>query len=171
SDLYVRSPDGTKIAYEWTERESADTTAVFIHGFAESQAAWLDVHSRWAHSCSVLTVDLRGHGDSGISRSGVYSVSEYVEDVLAAVKAMGGKKQVFIGHSLGGWVASTLAAQSQQSTVGLLLVDISPESTERSQATIFGGLRERMRPYSTEADYEDHLRATRPLVSQKNLEY
>jgi lipase len=69
----------------------------------------------------VLSVDLRGHGDSGYEPP--WNVSTHVEDLLETASAHGVESAAWIGHSFGGRLVATLAAQATERAQRLALLD------------------------------------------------
>ena len=68
---------------------------------------------------SSVAIDLRGHGASGtVADIGGVSLNDYVEDALAAARALG-MPQV-VGHSMGGLVAQNLVEKSVVSAAVLV---------------------------------------------------
>jgi non-heme chloroperoxidase len=74
----------------------------------------------------VISLDLRGHGDSAWASDSDYSIEAFVDDLLAVIASQHGPL-VLIGASIGG-IASLLAVARHPSTNirGLVLVDVVP---------------------------------------------
>jgi pimeloyl-ACP methyl ester carboxylesterase len=111
-------------------RGSADDPPVlFLHGGGQTRHAWGSAAATVAgHRWRTITLDLRGHGDSGWARNGDYSFTAFGADCIAVVDALG-KPPVLVGASLGG-MAAMLAEGTSDRTVscGLVLVDITPKT-------------------------------------------
>ncbi|MFT4200926.1 alpha/beta fold hydrolase [Gordonia sp. (in: high G+C Gram-positive bacteria)] len=113
----------------------ADPPVVFLHGGGQTRHSWSSsARDLAAAGWCTLTVDLRGHGDSGWSANGDYGLSRFADDVVAIAEHLG-RPPVLVGASLGGNAAlSALGAHpSLRSTgedvelaAGLVLVDVSP---------------------------------------------
>ena len=80
------------------------TAVVLLHGFPLSGAIWHEQQRRLGDRFRVIVPDLRGHGRSP-APAGVYEVDLLARDVLALLDALHVKKAVFMGHSMGGYVA------------------------------------------------------------------
>ncbi len=98
---------------------------VLIHGFIVSHLEWDDVLDRLATRFRVIAPDLPGFGESekpSPSRYpyGVDAFAEAIADVMAAFDV--GRAHV-MGHSMGGAVAITLAANHPEIVQRLVLVD------------------------------------------------
>jgi len=73
-----------------------------------------------------LALDLKGHGESSKPDDGAYRVSDQAQIVLAALRELELHEVVLAGHSLGGAVAMTAAAQMEAAGCrlrGLVLMD------------------------------------------------
>ena len=71
----------------------------------------------------VVTMDLRGRGHSEITASGTYGWDSHVRDLLEIAEFYGADSFDVIGHSMGGFIGMTLAAQDQQRCRRLVLID------------------------------------------------
>jgi pimeloyl-ACP methyl ester carboxylesterase len=78
------------------------------------------------HGYYAVTVDLRGHGDSGWSMDGNYEIERFAGDVRTLAAGFE-RKPVLIGASLGG-IASLIAAGEAVEPIAaaLILVDVTP---------------------------------------------
>lgn len=92
---------------------------VLIHGAAGSRLDWSG-EMRGLHNVGVIAIDLPGHGKS--PQPGRTSVADYAADVVALLDALRIKRAVFIGHSMGGAVAQTLALDHAERVQGIALI-------------------------------------------------
>ena len=99
------TPDGTSIG--WSRTGSGDPV-VLVHGITESAAAFDPVTERLASTNEVITLDLRGHGESGPASS--YDLGSMASDVAAVIAAAGVERPHLVGHSLGGAVVTAAGA-------------------------------------------------------------
>jgi len=78
-----------------------------------------------AHGFRAVSLDLRGHGESGWTTTGLYPIEDYADDVRAVAAQLCGTP-ILVGASLGG-IASLLAAAEQPriDIGGLCLVDVT----------------------------------------------
>src|SRR5437867_8988426 len=95
----VRAEDGLTIAYD--VRGKGDTALVFLHGWCMDRESWKHQLDKFAGDYRVVAVDLGGHGESGKDRK-QWSVTSLASDVEAVGKALGLKRVILVGHSMGG---------------------------------------------------------------------
>jgi pimeloyl-ACP methyl ester carboxylesterase len=98
---------------------SHDPALVLIHGITENHRMWHPILHDLAAGREVLSVDLRGHGDS--DHCDPYDPISYATDVVDTANALGFERPLVIGHSLGGVVASAFAAMAP--CAGVINVD------------------------------------------------
>lgn len=96
--------DGATIHYE-VRGEGAPV--ILVHGITESSCTWEPITERLAGKYRVVTLDLRGHGES--PRAETYDLGSLAGDVAAVAVAAGAERPRVVGHSLGGAVVSALA--------------------------------------------------------------
>ena len=83
--------------------------AALVHGITESRRTWDPLVAPLIEAgYRVVSVDLRGHGDS--SRVAPYDLATMAGDVGAVLAAEGVADALMVGHSLGGAVVSAYAA-------------------------------------------------------------
>ncbi len=133
------SSDGIPIAF--SERGEGETALVFIHGWSCDRSFWREQIQVFAQDYAVLTVDLPGHGASGIDRP-EWSLPRFGRDVAEIVGDLAFEKVILIGHSMGGPVALEAARLLPNITAGVIGVDalhdlgqkIPPEAWEAFMA-------------------------------------
>jgi pimeloyl-ACP methyl ester carboxylesterase len=98
------------IAYEVAGDDRAETV-VLIAGCGGPAVGWFAiVPALVAAGYRVVTFDNRGVAPSS-SPPAPYSIADMVGDTLGLCDHLGIERARFVGHSMGGWVAETLAAQ------------------------------------------------------------
>ena len=108
----VVAPDGTRIA--WSRSGSGDPV-MLVHGITESASSFDPVTERLASAHEVITLDLRGHGQSGAAPT--YDLASMAGDVLTVVEAAGVAAPHLVGHSLGGAVVTAAGAAAPVASV------------------------------------------------------
>lgn len=113
------SNGGVLIAHE--SCGAADTTLLFIHGWAIDRTYWHDQVNAFCPQYHVVTVDLPGHGRSGKNRDG-WSVEDYAGDVRAVIDQLHLENVVLVGHSMAGNI-SLEAALGNEMVLAVVGVD------------------------------------------------
>jgi len=70
----------------------------------------------------VFALDSREH-DKSDRVAGEYRPEHYAEDVVTFLERQPADRAVLFGHSLGGWIASLVAAQQKEKVKALILGD------------------------------------------------
>lgn len=104
----TRAPDGVEIRYEVAGR--GEPAMVFVHGWSCDRTYWREQFRHFAKSHRVVAVDLGGHGESGAGRAN-WTMAAFGGDVCAVVDALGPRRVVLVGHSMGGPVILEAAQQ------------------------------------------------------------
>jgi pimeloyl-ACP methyl ester carboxylesterase len=160
--------NGVNLRYlDWGNQGAPDF--LFIHGFAQQAHSWDFAALAIQDLFHVVSMDQRGHGESGWAADKAYGFNDYLGDVGPFIKAARLKKPVLCGLSLGGRVSSTYASRNPQDVSGLVIVDSGPESRGGGGANIarfvsgptefdsMEELVERVRGYTRRAD--THVRS------------
>lgn len=120
------SLDNTRLFYRKFAVEKPRLGVVIVHGFAEHSGRYQETARALNEiGCSVLAIDLRGHGMSEGRQGGLASFDQYVEDLDAAVRfaCQQFQKQsvLIVAHSMGALVASHKVARNAQGVWGLTM--------------------------------------------------
>ena len=121
---YVETKDGAKIYYQ---DQGKGQTILLVHGWTCSSKFWQKNIPELAKEFRVVTLDLRGHGNSSKTLTG-HTIAQYACDVLTVVERLDLRECTLVGWSLGGPVV--LSYYEQFSKDGRLkalgLVDSDP---------------------------------------------
>ena len=121
--------DVALVADAWGEPDAPPV--LLLHGGGQTRHAWgRTAQAIASQGWRAVTVDLRGHGDSGWSPDGSYGLNRFVADVRVLVPEMGAPP-VLVGASLGG--LASLVALGEPPPVdatALVLVDVVPRMEE-----------------------------------------
>ncbi len=101
---------------------------LFIHGLGSSTRDWEFQVPEFAKSYRVVTLDLRGHGQSG-KPAGPYSLRLFAEDTARLLQSLGIESAHVVGLSLGGGVAFQLAIDYPDLVKTLTIVNSGPFMT------------------------------------------
>lgn len=123
----VKSGDGVEIAF--TVQGEGEPALVFIHGWSCDKSYWTDQVKEFSSKYKVVTIDLGGHGESGLNREN-FTMEKYGEDVAAVVNALKLSKIILIGHSMGGSVIIEAAKLLKGKVLGLIGADTFQSFTD-----------------------------------------
>lgn len=107
--------------------EGKGTPIVLLHGFLENSNMWGNFIPQLTKKYRVISVDLLGHGQTG-SLGYIHSMEEMADMVSAVLNHLKIMKGVFIGHSMGGYVALAFAEKYPDQIQGLCLANSSTKS-------------------------------------------
>jgi pimeloyl-ACP methyl ester carboxylesterase len=132
---------------------------VLVHGGA-AHSGWWDHVAPLLTGHRVVALDLTGHGAS--DRRATYDPHLWAREVVAVAAAAELDRPVVVGHSMGGWVAVTVAAEHAGDVSSVVVVDSplndQPPDEER--------LRERRRPHRVYPTAEEAVARFRTLPPQ-----
>lgn len=98
------------------------TAIVLLHGFLENQQMWSNYIATFAKKNRVITIDLLGHGETECLGY-VHSMEENAEAVYAVLSELRIRKAIFVGHSMGGYVALAFAELYPEAIKGFVLLN------------------------------------------------
>jgi len=116
----ARSSDGVPIHYD--VQGSGKIALVFVHGWCCNRGYWAGQVDHFAPHCTLVTIDLAGHGASGRDRTR-WTMPSFGRDVTAVLEQLGLEQVVLIGHSMGGLVIVEAARRLPTAVIGLVGVD------------------------------------------------
>jgi pimeloyl-ACP methyl ester carboxylesterase len=125
------SPDGVPIRYAAAGK--GDPALVFVHCGGCNRGFWDGQMAYFAAKHRVVALDLAGHGQSGAGRKD-WTMAAFGQDVVSVVEALGLKRVVLIGHSLGGPAVLEAARRMPGRVAGLVLVDTLVDFEQRPTA-------------------------------------
>jgi pimeloyl-ACP methyl ester carboxylesterase len=95
---YLETTDGAKIYYE---DHGKGQPIVLVHGWTCSSKFWQKNVPELAKEFRVVTLDLRGHGNSSKTMTG-HTIAQYARDVRAVIERLELRNVTLVGWSLGG---------------------------------------------------------------------
>lgn len=98
------------------------TTIVLLHGFLENLKMWNRFIPELSEKHRVISIDLLGHGGSECLGY-VHTMEDQADMVHHILQHLKIKKAVFVGHSMGGYVALAFAELYPEMMKGLVLLN------------------------------------------------
>jgi flavin reductase (DIM6/NTAB) family NADH-FMN oxidoreductase RutF/pimeloyl-ACP methyl ester carboxylesterase len=117
-----------------------EPSVLLIPGGGQSRKVWQQTARALAEAGRhVITLDLRGHGESEWASDKRYDLTSLVGDLHAVLRQLS-SRPVIVGASLGGWIAATAIGEGGPDlATGLILVD-SPAHVDAKGAASLGAL-------------------------------
>jgi pimeloyl-ACP methyl ester carboxylesterase len=103
------------------------TAVVLLHGFLENKGMWDFYIPEFAKKNRVIAIDLLGHGSTECLGY-VQTMEDNADAVHAVLLELRLRKAVFVGHSMGGYIALALAELYPDSIKGLVLLNSSAKA-------------------------------------------
>jgi pimeloyl-ACP methyl ester carboxylesterase len=124
--MYWQGAGGLRIAGDaWGD--PAGPLVLLQHGGGQTRHAWKGTgQSLAAAGYHAVAFDARGHGDSDWDPGGNYTQDAMVEDLVAVIAELGGKRPILVGASMGGGTSLVAVGEDRVDATALVLVDIAP---------------------------------------------
>jgi len=111
--------NGIKISYSQC---GSGAPLLLLHAFPLGQSMWAPQISALSNQCRVITLDMRGFGNSDVP-DGPYSMEQMAEDVNALIDCLGIDRVILGGLSMGGYVALAFYRKRGSRVSALILAD------------------------------------------------
>jgi len=129
---YVYAADSCRLAYR-IGGPADGTAVVLLHGMAGCSDTWDGVAGTLiAAGRRVIALDLRGHGHS--ARAASYPLDDFSTDLTTLLDQLELAQVDLVGHSLGGFIALSVAAQQPQRIRRLLIEDAPAPPRDKFEA-------------------------------------
>jgi pimeloyl-ACP methyl ester carboxylesterase len=112
--------DGVKLFYE--DAGSGEPPLLFVHGWTCNHTHWAAQVAHFSPRHRVVTVDLRGHGQSDAPQQD-YTMEGFADDLAWICERLGVDRPIVIGHSMGGIVTLAMCARYLDVARAGVLVD------------------------------------------------
>ena len=109
----------------WVERSGAGEPLLLITGLGYASWCWHELRAALGGECELVSFDNRGAGQSD-KPAGPYTIPQLADDAAALLEALGLGGVRVLGHSMGGYIALTLALRHPRAVKSLVLVGTSP---------------------------------------------
>lgn len=117
--IFVDAPTARLAAWEYAGADGP--TIVMLHGLTDLAWSLHPIAAELAAAYRVVSLDLRGHGDS--SHPGQYSVANFVSDLRVVLAELELERPILFGHSLGSIVSAYYAATWPDHPAALVMVE------------------------------------------------
>ena len=98
---------------------------LFLHGGGQTRQSWGRALVEAARrGYRAVSLDMRGHGESGWSPDGIYGMDRFGDDVRRVIATFE-RTPVIVGASMGGLAGLLVAAAPPPVVAGLVLVDVA----------------------------------------------
>lgn len=95
---------------------------VFLHAFPLNRTMWAQQESVLSSQFRIITIDLRGHGDSD-APLWHYTLEQATDDVRALLDHLAIRQAVFVGLSMGGYILLAFYRKYSDRVKGMVLAD------------------------------------------------
>lgn len=132
-ELHLQTPWLQIAARVWGSTDGMPVLA--IHGWLDNAASF-DGLAALLPGIRLAAIDLAGHGYSSHRPPGVpYHFVDFIPDVLAAADALGWERFALLGHSMGGGIASLIAASFPERVMRLAMIEgLGPPTSHTADA-------------------------------------
>ena len=108
----------------FSDKGSGDVI-VLIHGYMETAEVWENFADKLSQHFRTVSVDLPGHGLSALSDE-INTMDSMAEAVIATLDSLEISKALFVGHSMGGYVALAALKLFPERVSGITLFNSHP---------------------------------------------
>lgn len=144
---YLTSLDGTPL--HLTVTGQGEQTVFFVHGWTCNESVFRYQQKRFSERYRVVSVELRGHGASGMPERLDYSHERFSEDLKAAIDHINPGEFAVGGFSMGGFTAlkfyEGFSGEYAGRLKGIALIDSS--GLNLAEGVVLGGLWKRLYPF------------------------
>ncbi|WEY41332.1 alpha/beta hydrolase [Paraburkholderia sp. SUR17] len=163
--------DGLRLRHISWGREDAPPV-VMLHGLRSYAYTWEPVAAALADSYRVIALDQRGRGLSNWDPQRNYYAEAYARDLEVLVDALGLRRFVLVGHSMGGANAFVYSGKHPERLAGLVVEDMGPGASASSQGSerIRRELRDTPDAFNSWDEVRAFWRRQRPNISDTALE-
>lgn len=141
-----------------------DPLIILMHGGGQTRHAWGSTGKILGDSgFYVISLDLRGHGDSQWHPDGDYLINSYKDDLISILNQIG-KPASLVGASLGGMVALSLASDLNKKDLvtSLVMVDIGLYPNEKGSNEIVSFMQSGIKGFANLNEASDAVSAYLP---------
>ncbi|MEE8436670.1 MAG: alpha/beta hydrolase [bacterium] len=128
---------------------------LMVHGLTQHSHSFDGVARHFRERYHCIALDVRGRGESDWASEESYGYDTYARDVAALLEALEIPAAHYLGTSMGGLIAMTLAIGAPEKFLGLALNDIGPHLGQAGIERIGGYVKDLPDRYDSLDDYLD----------------
>lgn len=117
---------------QFCRRVGHGPTIVLVHALGLDHHLWDHELARLAPRFQVIAYDVRGHGGTDVP-NGPYTLSDFAEDLVGLLDALGVAAAHVVGLSMGGMIAQELALGWPERVRSLVLADTTSEYNQEGR--------------------------------------
>ena len=148
--------------------EWGDDTAppvIMVHGLSGNSHGFDSLVPNFVPKYHIISVDVRGRGDSGWAQDSDYSNEAYVADLEGIRQALGFERISLVGTSMGGRISMTYAGMYPNRVERAVLNDIGPDIDPRGGDRIAASTRDAVSSFANMDDVLAWHREQRPAFT------
>jgi non-heme chloroperoxidase len=143
--------------------DPAGPLVLLQHGGGQTRHAWKNVGEQLGRAgYHAIAFDARGHGESDWAPDGVYGQDAMVDDLRDLVAALGDRRPVLVGASMGGGTSLVAIGEDRVDATALVMVDIAPRVEPVGVERIGRFMRQRPEGFASLEEAADAVAAYQP---------
>ena len=120
--MEIRQKHGVRLTYSDSDDQWGSLPIVFVHGWGCDHTSFAPQRDFFRRSHRVITVDLRGHGESDAPQQD-YTIAGFAADMAWLCGKLELSPCLVVGHSMGGNIALEMAAYYPERVHSVVLID------------------------------------------------
>ncbi|MCX4149960.1 alpha/beta hydrolase [Paraburkholderia sp. WS6] len=168
---YWQAAQGVRVAGDSWGNPSGPLV-ILQHGGGQTRHAWKRTGEVLGEAgYHAVALDARGHGDSDWAADGNYSQNAMVEDLVHILAALGGRRPVLVGASMGGGTSLVAAGEHIVDVAALVLVDSAPRVEPTGVRNILAFMKRNPNGFGSLEEVADAIASYQPHRERpKNLQ-
>jgi len=139
------------------------------HGGGQTRHAWKGAgETLGAAGYHAVAFDARGHGDTDWAPDGLYGQDVMVRDLECMVAALGNRRPVLVGASMGGGTSLVAVGEGHVDATALVLVDIAPKIATEGVANIHAFMTLKPEGFDSLEEVAEAIHSYQPHRKRKN---
>ncbi|MBV8054683.1 MAG: alpha/beta hydrolase [Deltaproteobacteria bacterium] len=145
---------------------SAQPPLICIHGLSGNAHNFDRLAAHLAADYHVISIDVRGRGDSQWGPGDEYNQTSYNSDLATLIDLLGFRRVTLIGTSMGGMIAMLYAGGYPEQVERMVLNDVGPEVDPAGIRRITDYISIAPREFASLAEVGEYYRQNYPMMNQ-----